>query len=41
MENLICNQEINDNHRVNLTSSVLTIIHRVTLTNLKINEFNN
>ena len=39
MEN--CNEEINDNHRVNLMSSVLTIIHRVTLTNLKINEFNN
>ena len=35
------NEEINDNHRVNLTSSVLTTIQQVTLTNLKINEFNN
>ena len=39
MEN--CNEEINDNHRVNLTSSVLMTIHRVTLTNLTIYEFNN
>ena len=38
MEN--CNDEINDNHWVNLTSSVLTTIHRVTFTNLTINEFN-
>ena len=37
MEN--CNEEINDNHRVNLTLSVLTTIHRVTLTNLTINDF--
>ena len=36
-----CNQEINDNYRENLTSRVLTTSHRVTLTNLKIDEFNN
>ena len=37
MEN--CNEEINDNHRVNLTSSVLTTIHRVTCVESRVHKF--